>query len=313
MENTRRPAVSRRGFLRAAGAVAGGVALGGLTNARVALGAEEFPHYPNRFGILTDTTKCIGCRLCETACAQANGKPAPSTDPKIFDTQRRPTTKGLTVVNRYLNPANGQVVYRKEQCLHCDEPACVSACLVKALKKTPEGAVTYDENLCMGCRYCMIACPFSLPSYEYDDPLTPKVTKCPMCFELIRKEGGQPACVAICPTKATIFGKRADLLKVARERIVKEPGKYVDHIYGEKEVGGTGWLYLSAVPFANMGLPANTGTTAYPEFTRDFLLAVPVAYVMIPPTLAGIHALAKRREKLADGDEAAAKDEEAKQ
>ncbi len=301
--------LSRRHFLRATAALAGSMALAGLVEGRAALAAEDFSGYPDRYGMLTDVTKCIGCRMCEIACAKANDLPAPPTDPTVFERRRRPTVQAYTVVNRYDNPATGSPVYRKVQCMHCDEPACVSACLVKALKKTPEGPVVYDENLCMGCRYCMIACPFSILSYEYAEPLTPRVRKCIMCYWQATKDGNAPACASACPTKATIFGKRNELLKLARERIVQEPGKYVDHIYGEHEAGGTGWLYLSAVPFDQLGLPADLGRTPFPEFTRDFLLAVPVAYVTVPPLLAGINAVMKRREKIS-AEEATAHEQE---
>lgn len=290
------PVLTRRGFLRAVGAVAGAAALSALTGGGVARAAEDFPHYPDRFGVLTDTTLCIGCRLCEMACAEANGKPAPAADPKVFESVRRPSTKALTVVNRYFIPGSDKPVYRKVQCMHCDEPACVSACLVKAMRKTAKGPTVYDENLCIGCRYCMVACPFGIPSYEYNNPLSPKVHKCQMCYGRATKDNKPPACASVCPTKATLFGKRAELLHLARERILKEPDRYVDHIYGEHEAGGTSWLYLSSVPFEYLGFAKEVGRTPYPEFTRDFLLAVPVAYVMMPPTLAGIQALIKRRE-----------------
>jgi Fe-S-cluster-containing dehydrogenase component len=297
-----RLALSRRSFLRGLGAAAGAVAVSGLTGAGVARAAEDFPHYPDRFGMLTDTTLCVGCRLCEHACAKANGKPEPASDPKVLETLRRPTAQALTVVNRYDIPGSDAPVFRKVQCMHCDEPACVSACPVKALRKTSKGPTVYNEDLCMGCRYCMVACPFSIPAYEYSDPLTPKVVKCIMCYERATKDGNPPACASACPTKATIFGTREELLHVARERVVSHPDKYVDHIYGEHEAGGTSWLYLSSVPFEHLGFPAEVGRIPYPEFTRDFLLAVPVAYVMMPPALAGIQALIKRREALAKGE-----------
>ena len=94
----------------------------------------------------------------------------------------------------------------------------------------------------------MIACPFEIPTYEYDEAFTPRVMKCTMCFERV-KEKKLPGCVESCPNEALTFGKRKDLIKIARERIKKYPGRYQDHIYGEAEMGGTSWLYLSGVPF----------------------------------------------------------------
>ncbi len=300
MKGSTRATISRRCFLKAVTAVGGSVALGELAGIRVARAAEDFPGHPDRCGMLTDITKCMGCRICEAACAKANNLPAPPSEPSVLDKRRRPSATALTVVNRYNNPATGAPVFRKEQCMHCDEPACASACLVGALKKTPEGPVIYNEDICMGCRYCMIACPFGRLSYEYNDALTPAVRKCTMCYQRVVKGGdAAPACASACPTKATIFGKRSELLTIARQRIFQEPGKYVDHIFGEHEVGGTGWLYLSAVPFDQLGFPTNLGKTPYAEFTKNFLLAVPLVLMMWPAALTGVNALIRRRDNSA--------------
>lgn len=137
-------------------------------------------------------------------------------------------------------------IHVKANCLHCNEPACVSACLVGAFSKQPDGAVTYDAWKCMGCRYCMVACPFQIPAYEYDNPLTPQVRKCTLCAnEGNPNKGGVPACVKICPQECLTYGKRSELLTRARAKIQSEPDVYADHIYGEHEVGGTSWLYLA--------------------------------------------------------------------
>ena len=143
-------------------------------------------------------------------------------------------------------------MYAKINCLHCNKPACVSACIVGALEKQENGAVTYDAWKCIGCRYCMVACPMQLPAYDYHDALTPQVRKCQFCFERIER-GEQPACVTACPRQVMTFGRRAELLTMAHERIEKTPARYVHHVYGEHEVGGTSWMYLSPVPFEQAG------------------------------------------------------------
>ena len=183
--------------------------------------------------------------------------------------------------------------------MHCFEPACASACLVAAFRKTPEGPVLYDESVCLGCRYCMMACPFNMPAYTYDEPFSPVVKKCTMCFERIKEEGGVPACAAMCPVEAITFGKRSDLVALARKKIKAHPDKYVDHIYGEREAGGTCWLYIADRPFEELGFRADVGTVAYPELTKGFLSAVPLVLTIWPALLMGAYAFTKRREELA--------------
>jgi hypothetical protein len=147
----------------------------------------------------------------------------------------------------------------------------------------------------------MIACPFEIPTYEYDEPLTPRIMKCTFCHPRVTK-GLLPGCVEACPTEALSFGKREDMLKLARERINKYPGRYVDHIYGETEMGGTSWLYLSGVPFRNLGMREDLGTTPAPELTSGALATVPMVAALWPVLLTGIYALSKRKEKLLSGD-----------
>ncbi|MBC8214513.1 MAG: 4Fe-4S dicluster domain-containing protein [Candidatus Marinimicrobia bacterium] len=227
----------------------------------------------NRFGVLSDLTLCVGCRKCEWACNEANELPNESIDKfddtSVFQNFRRPSSTQFTVVNRFQEKGlNKTPLDVKVQCMHCEHPACVSACIVGALQKTSFGAVTYDDWKCIGCRYCMVACPFQVPAYEYENTLTPKVMKCDMCFEKVQKHGQLPACVEICPREAIVFGKRSELLQIAKDRINKNPERYIDHIYGEYEVGGTSWIYLSNVPFSEVGFP-KLPHKAPPELTES--------------------------------------------
>jgi Fe-S-cluster-containing dehydrogenase component len=220
---------------------------------------------------------CIGCRRCEFACkeaaqlaAEAQGsakeaerfRPDPIEtfeDKAVFDTDRlrRPEPNCHTMISRFPNPRDpDNPIYTKANCLHCNKPACVSACLVGAFKKLESGPVVYDAWKCMGCRYCMVACPFGIPVYEYDNLLTPKVRKCTLCSdEYNPNKGGVPACVKICPQEVMTYGKRKDLLEVAHEKIRSQPDVYLDHVYGEHEAGGTAWLYLAPkeMPFTQLG------------------------------------------------------------
>ena len=290
--------ISRRKFLGWLGAAGMGTAMG--KTARAASN-KNFSGYPDSNGVLFDSTRCIGCRKCEEGCNEVNELPGPDkafSDLSVLDAERRTTAKSYTVVNRY-GDADGDKgpLYRKIQCNHCLEPACASVCFVAAFSKTETGAVVYDPSVCVGCRYCMIACPFEIPAYEYDNAFSPRIRKCTMCYPRVVK-GLLPGCVEICPTEALTYGKRDDLLRIGRERIRKFPERYVNHIYGENEMGGTSWLYLSAVPFKDIGMREDLGTTPAPKLTAGALSAVPMVVGLWPVLLGGVYAINKRKEKI---------------
>jgi Fe-S-cluster-containing dehydrogenase component len=290
--------ISRRGLIGGLAAGAG-VLLAGESKAD---STKRYPGYQGRYGLLHDATLCVGCRSCEEACNEVNDNPPPSPakgDPKAFDKPRPLTDKQYTVVNRYREATEDRpAVYRKHQCMHCNEPCCASVCFVNAFTKTPEGPVEYDPSVCVGCRYCVMACPYYALSYEYDDPVTPEVKRCTMCLDRIR-EGKNPSCSDICPTGAIIFGEREKLIEVARARIAKNPERYVDHIFGEHEFGGTSWLTLTGVPLRTLGLPENVSHEPLPKLTEGALSLVPVIVSAWPGLLLGMYAFNKRKEKLA--------------
>jgi formate dehydrogenase iron-sulfur subunit len=290
-------AISRRKFLGSLGAAIGASTTGALTKAYGASN-KHFKGYPGSSGVLHDITLCIGCRKCEQACNKVNGLPQPEKafeDLSVLDKNRRTQADEYTVVNKFLAK---EKVFVKKQCNHCLEPACASACFVKAFKKTPAGPVVYDESLCVGCRYCMVACPFEVPAYEYDKVLTPRVTKCTMCAPRI-EEGKLPGCVEACPREALIFGERDVLLKIAKAKIQKYPDQYIDHVYGEHEMGGTSWLYLSGQPFETIGMREDLGTASAPELTSGALSTVPIIVGLWPVLLTGVYAISKRKDKIA--------------
>lgn len=289
--------ISRRGFL-------GGLALGAgslVSSTAKAGGAKHFKGHPGRYGLLHDTTLCVGCRSCEAACKEVNKLPAlakPIGDMTVFQKQRRTTHEALTVVNRFQEAKPGQpAVFRKHQCMHCNEPCCASVCLVQAFSKTPEGPVLYDPDVCIGCRYCVNACPYYALAYEYDDPVSPKVMRCTMCYPRI-VEGKDPGCADACPTGAITYGRREDLIKVARERFRKRPDQYIDHIFGEHEFGGTSWMVLAGMSFGKLGLHEGMTHTSLPEIGTGFLSVVPLVITIYPGLLAGFYAFSKRKEKL---------------
>jgi Fe-S-cluster-containing dehydrogenase component len=282
----------------------------GLSAAALGTGAnaasgKHLKGYPGSFGVLHDITLCVGCRRCEEACNAVNSLPEPENsfkDLDVLDENRRTTSKTYTVVNKFQRK-EGSPVFAKIQCNHCLEPACASACFVKAFEKTKKGAVTYDASVCVGCRYCMVACPFNIPTYEYEKAFTPRIMKCTLCYPRLL-EGKLPGCVQSCPVEALTFGTREDLLKIARGRIRKHPDKYVDHIYGEHEMGGTSWLYLSGVPFGEIGMREDLGTVAAPKLTAGALGAVPIVVGLWPVLLTGIYAMSQRKDKVSEEEKA---------
>ena len=295
-------AISRRRFLTWIGAAGAGLA---VAEAAQASTLKQFDGYPDSVGVLHDTTRCVGCRMCEDACNKVNDLPKPQTpfkDLSVLQNKRRTSPDAFTVVNKYVvnkyKDEQEKTVFRKIQCNHCLEPACASACFVRAFKKTAAGPVVYDPSVCVGCRYCMVACPFDIPTYEYNDPYTPRVRKCTMCAPRIEK-GQLPGCVEACPKEALTFGKRKDLIKIARERIAKHPERYLDHIYGELEMGGTSWMYLAGVPFPSIGMRDDLGINSAPSLTSGALSVVPMVVGLWPVFLAGMYGMTQRREKIA--------------
>ena len=236
---------------------------------------------PRTKAILIDITKCIGCRSCEKACKEIHGFPL-DEEPKLSPT-------ALTVVEDHGDR------YVRRMCMNCQEPACASACLVGALKKTELGPVTYTASKCIGCRYCIVACPFSVPRYEWSK-LVPFVKKCDMCYER-QVKGQQPACVEACPVQASISGWRDEILEEAQRRILGD-SKYVKHIYGSEEVGGTSVFFLSDVPFEKLGF-GDQPSQPMPVLTANALGDIPTVVLVGGGLLAGLYWITNRRKLVA--------------
>ena len=271
---------------------------------------------------LIDITKCIGCRACQVACKQWNDRGGEHTELEPSFGFQNPVTLSAntyTLITFHELPDENapgglHYLFSMRRCLHCLEPACASACPTTALSRQPDGPVTYDANKCIGCRYCIWACPWGVPTAEWSSH-APKIQKCTHCADRsdqpvpvarngqslteeekknYREKIVTPACVKACPADCLRFGTREDMLQEARNRISGHPEKYVDHIYGEKEAGGTSVLYLSSVPFDKLGFP-DVSDKPYPAFSRMALHAVPPAVMAVGALLAGTYALVKRR------------------
>jgi formate dehydrogenase iron-sulfur subunit len=239
--------------------------------------------------ILTDITKCIGCLECVSACKQVN-------DLEMETPRTWQKNDGLSADNWTSILQKPENHYIRKQCRHCLEPACVSSCPVAALQTTPEGAVIYDSGRCLGCRYCMMSCPFGIPRYDWDKTV-PYIRKCILCYPRL-KEGKQPACTEVCPTGATIFGNRDDMIAEAHARIKENPGKYINRVWGEHEVGGTSVLYISDIDLGFLSYQPNLGTESLPKTTSVAMNSVPFAFVGMGAAMLGLNWIIQRRNKL---------------
>lgn len=256
--------------------------------------------------LLQDTTRCIGCRACQIACKQWNQLPAEKTvffagpgyqNPKDLSAY----TWTLITYNQVEQKGKFDWVFGRLICMHCAEPACASVCPVGALEKTQEGPVIYHAGRCIGCRYCMMACPFQVPKFQWDKAL-PLIQKCTMCADRIAA-GLEPACAKVCPTGAITFGEREKLIHEAERRIQSAPSEYIHHVYGKDEVGGTCVLHLSSVPFDILGYRTDLPEKPLVSFTDKAMKATPGVIVGLGIVLGAAYGIIKRRIELQQEEE----------
>lgn len=248
---------SRRQFLKLT--VATGAAL--LVGRRGASASEARQVNNEALGMLYDATKCVGCKACMSACKQVNSdygslayEKAKFDPDGLWDAPQDLSGSTRTLIKLFKESGKSWS-YIKYSCMHCQKPSCVSVCPVSAMVRDKiTGTVDYNKNACIGCRYCQVACAFNIPKFQWDKAI-PQIVKCDLCKNTNLLKKGITACAEVCPVGAITFGKRKDLLAEAKKRLQENPGKYVNHIYGEKELGGTNHLYLSAMPFNKLGLP----------------------------------------------------------
>ena len=284
--------ITRRGFLK--GIKTGGTALAAswlLDGGLHSTWAEGTPAGQS-WGVLVDLTRCGGCGSCSLACAQSNGLPLTEAVPDTLDCSAYTCLQVHELTAADKSP---ETIYVKRQCMHCVHPACVSACTVRALRKMPEGPVVYDAVKCIGCRYCQYACPFGVPTYDWGDPFG-LIHKCQFCFSRL-SQGHGPACVEACPNGALRFDRRDALLAQAHAQIETNPGRYVDHVYGEQEVGGTSMLYISPVDFSEIGFPL-LGDESIAHNADKVMQSTPIIAVTVASAITGAHLFLRRRERM---------------
>ncbi len=237
----------------------------------------------SKYGFLIDASRCIDCRACLVACSVENNVPMKNTRIWIKDTN---VIGQFPDLQRYTAPYH---------CMHCIDPSCVSACTVGALQRDKDGIVVYDADRCIGCRYCMYACPFEVPNFQWDQRLA-LIVKCDFCISRLN-EGQSPACAATCPTRAIQFGRREEMLALAHERIRDETRHYINHVYGENENGGTCTFYISPVPFEQLGFPTTQMTESPAHFNRLVTHGTPAVAAGVAIGMAGIYMAIQRQGK----------------
>jgi formate dehydrogenase iron-sulfur subunit len=282
--------MDRRTFLKLSGAGLGAALLGTRQTAPVRAARAH-----DGMAMLYDTTKCIGCRACQNACKEWNGNPPEAAPGGLYDAPMELSADTWTLIQLAKLEGSDQWAFLKRQCMHCLYPACVSACPVGALQQTEYGAVVYDPERCIGCRYCMVACPFGIPKFEWEESL-PYIRKCTFCIDRL-EDGLEPACAAACPVGAITFGERESLIAEAENRIRNNPDEYVNHIYGKDELGGTSMLYLSHIPFEKLGLPTlgSEPVTRLSEVVATY--GTPSVALSVAALLGGVYHWFNRREK----------------
>ncbi|OHB27050.1 MAG: formate dehydrogenase [Desulfuromonadaceae bacterium GWC2_58_13] len=248
---------------------------------------------------LIDMTKCTGCRGCQVACKQWNQLDAEKTEFFSGEGYQNPPAMSEKTFTRikfrdYQKNGQNEFAFYKEMCMHCNEPACASVCPVGAFEKTAEGPVIYKADRCIGCRFCMIACPFGIPKYEWSKAF-PLVKKCTGCYSRV-KEGMKPACATTCPT-AISYGPRDEMIKEAERRLTDYPDRYIHKVYGKDQAGGTSVIYLTSLPFDELGFKPVT-MRPLPGYTWQALRLVPAAFLTVGGGLSAISWINHRKDRL---------------
>jgi formate dehydrogenase iron-sulfur subunit len=284
MNTPRQSRLSRRDFLkRVSIGVAATTAAGLFIGQAHPVHAGEKPAEQS-WGMLIDLTRCVGCNSCTLACKESNHLPNASLVPQSLESDTYTFVEARQVVTA---GGEAETRYVKRQCMHCLSPACASACPAAAMYSSGQGPVVYRPQRCLGCRYCQLVCPFEVPRFDWNNGISPKISKCWLCYDRLQA-GQKPACAEACPAGALRFGQRNSLLAQAHAQIASNPGRYVDHVYGEFEVGGTSMLYLSDVPFEQLGFPTGLPQTALPEASAQAISKLPFVIGGVTAVMTGV-------------------------
>ncbi len=238
----------------------------------------------NELAMLIDTSKCMGCRGCQVACKQWNKRPAEKT--RFTGSYQNPPKLSASTwtLIQFTEPADydkdPRWLFRKMQCFHCTDASCEQVCPTGAIKKLENGIVYINQDLCSGCKNCVVCCPFDVPQF---DTTTGTVRKCWMCLDRVTNDL-EPACVTACPTGALRFGPREEMLKIGlgRQKIL-ETQKVKSRLYGakENELGGLHVMTLLTEKADIYALPEHPKKPTAMIIWRWILGTVPGLAIMV--------------------------------
>jgi len=264
-------------------------------------------------GMFVDTSICTGCKACQVACKEWNGlDPEPShfngdpfkggiainfTGNSYDNTGKLSATdwRHVRFIEQFSDRDQGRWLFMSDSCKHCNDAGCLNACPVKAIVRTDLGNVFIQQEACIGCKYCIPACPFGVISYSEK---TKTVQKCTLCNDRI-SNGLGTACAKACPTGSILFGDVADLQFKANARLtqLKALGQNKANIYGLSEAGGLNVFYLLLDKPSVYGQPEN-------PVVPQRRLALNSVVTVVGAALMGLAALVSFRERGAKGAQA---------
>ena len=265
---------------------------------------------------LIDTSKCIGCKACQVACMEWNDlRDDIGTNVGSYENPSDLTAQSWTLMRfaEYENPKGDlEWLIRKDGCMHCEDPGCLKACPSPgAIVQYSNGIVDFHEENCIGCGYCITACPFDVPRISKKDH---KAYKCTLCSDRVAV-GLEPACVKACPTGAIMFGTKEDMKQQAAERVEDLNSRGFDHagLYDPAGVGGTHVMYVlhhADQPQLYSGLPVDPHISAAVGLWKGVTKPVALAGMALTALVGFFHYIRVGRNETTQRDEAAAAQDE---
>jgi len=268
---------------------------------------------PNRAGEvvkLIDTSKCIGCKACQSACLEWNDMREPvGVNVGVYDNPHDLTPNMFTLMRftEWENPQSGNLEWliRKDGCMHCEDPGCLKACPAPgAIVQYANGIVDFVHENCIGCGYCVKGCPFNIPRISQVDH---KAYKCTLCSDRVAV-GQQPDCAKACPTHCISFGTKEEMVALSDKRIVDLKSRGFDKagLYNPPGVSGTHVMYVlhhADQPSLYAGLPDNPRISPLVEAWKGLGKYAGLAVIGLTAAAGFIHHLLQGPNRVSEEDE----------